>query len=218
MDSKIKDELGSKSVKQAWIFVFILLAVAVVVFFVVDEAEPKPRSVSIEDGVLMSSTGSVLLKTEDLPDEISVTQDSSFSVDGEITGAILSPDRSWVAISTREVTHDIGWLLEVDGRNLYPVAFQYGGEVFVGGWSLNSQYFDFAISNPVPQQRIKIIDRENINDFVSETGIDIVMEGEVDMQPEFVVYERGAWQNDEFCLVFRESEHCLTIEEIASMR
>jgi hypothetical protein len=105
----------------------------------------------------MTLGGTRLLSINDFPDSIKVSAEAEFGSSDTIKGAMLSPDRKWVAIAVGGAAHDFGWVYNIATKKLTPVIFSYGGGVEVKQWSSATKVV-FSVTTPQPATSDKTID------------------------------------------------------------
>ncbi len=168
--------------------------------------EPGVESISVKENKIIDQDDNSLLTSEDLPDRIAVSEEAEFGIRGAISGAALSPDGKWIALSTRGAVHGAGWLYPIGRDEVRAVAFQYGGEVRVLGWRSDGQYVAFERRTPRPSTFLTIVSPEADGKFPATTGSSV--ESPI---PEAVVSEI-AWKNGDLCFVVRERPFCVDPE------
>lgn len=102
--------------------------------------------------------GSQEINISQFADEIEVAEDTVFGSSDRITGAALSPNGTWIAISVGGAAHDFGWLYNTSTKALRPVVFQYGGGVELKHWSADSTKVTFLVTTPEPKTIETVID------------------------------------------------------------
>jgi hypothetical protein len=131
-----------------------------------DQAQVPPAALTIAqvtDSAITLSSGTII-SINDFADEVTVAEDTKFGSSDKIKAANLSPDKKRLSIAVAGAAHDFGWIYEVDTKNLFPVVFQYGGEVDLGGWK-NSTEVAFVVTTPEPKTIEKIIDLNNLDEY-----------------------------------------------------
>lgn len=178
-----------------------------------NENEAPVEDISLSEESIEDQEGDVLISADDVPGSIQVSENSEFGVSGSFTSAKLSGDKEWIAFATGGAAHDAGWLYEIRTEEVLPVAFQYGGGVEVIEWSPDSQYVAFMIGSPAPSEHILIVDRENIEGYVSEIGHQVMVEEQAGMNPPFsYTFER--WESPHtLCFTFEDrDEECINVK------
>lgn len=207
--------MGNKlSRKQIFILVFVLAAIAA--FFGAFYSVDKNRINSIEwnENQITTETEEVLLTAEEVPSSIQVSEHSEFGVSGPFRDVSLSPDKEWIAFSMSGAAHGSGWIYEIDSQRTIPVAFQYGGGIEIIEWSPDSQYVAFNIGTPAPSEYIKVVNRDNIDEFASETGEQLRLDGEAGLTPPFS-YEFIEWrQPHTICYSLNDDQDCLDMSSV----
>lgn len=120
-------------------------------------------------------SGKKILSIDDFPDQIEVAEGVYFGSSTFFTGAILSPDRSYIAITVSGGVHEFGWLYDLRNNKIIPVAFSFDGGVEVKRWKNNIEVV-FNITSPKPAISEKVINTNSLPDFPrlkSATGAEI---------------------------------------------
>lgn len=202
------------SKKQIFILVFVLATAAALYGVFYDGGEDKISSIEWNEDQITTETGEVLLTAEEVPSSMQVSSNSEFGVAGPFQEVSLSPDKEWIAFAMTGVAHGAGWIYEIDSENIYPAAFQYGGGVEIIEWSPDSQYIAFNIGTPAPTEYIKVVNRDNIAEYVSETGEQLRLDGEAGLTPPFS-YEFVEWQAPHtICYSLNDDEDCLDMSSV----
>lgn len=94
--------------------------------------------------------GRNIISINDFPDEVQVSADSVFGSSEDFTGALVSPDGKWLAITITGGVHEFGWLYEFSTEKLIPVAFSFDGGVTIKKWQNNDEII-FEITSPKPE-------------------------------------------------------------------
>lgn len=169
-------------------------------------------SITWNKSEISDSNGNVIISSEELPGSMQVSENSEFGVRGDISSVSLSPDKEWIAFSVNGAVHAGGWLYDIKSKSLSPVVFQYGGGVEVLEWSPDSHYVAFNVGTPAPTEYVKIVDRNNIKEFVSETGKQLRLDEENGLTPPFS-YEFNEWRSPHTaCVSLREASKCFNME------
>ncbi|MCC5809758.1 MAG: hypothetical protein JJU06_05235 [Ectothiorhodospiraceae bacterium] len=157
--------------------------------------QPRERaSVEISDHAVRDGEGTVLLDMEAIPGNIQVTGDTWFGASGRFVGGALSPDGTWLAVSTMGAAHGAGWLLATGENHPYPAAFQYGGTVEPGPWSEDGRYATFLRESPGPGRMLEVVDREALADTVEENATPVRLPEHADTVPPETRYQAIAWR------------------------
>lgn len=206
--------MNNFSKKHIFIMVFILATVAGLygVFYSADS--DKINSIEWNENQIMRENGEVLLTAEEVPSSMQVSENSEFGVEGPFENVKLPPDKKWIAFAINGAAHGSGWLYEIDSKKVFPAAFQYGGGVEIIEWSPDSQYIAFNIGTPAPSEYIKVVNRDNIAKFVSETGEQLRLDGEAGLTPPFS-YEFIEWQAPhKICYALNDEQDCLDMSSL----
>lgn len=173
------------------------------------------ESIQWDENSIEDQDGNILVSSEGMPDTIQVSENTEFGVSGSFTGAELSPDKEWIAFSVNGAAHGSGWLYEIATDNISPVAFQYGGGVNTIQWSPDSQFMAFQVGTPAPSEHILLVNRKNIEGYVSEIGQMIQVEEQAGTNPPFT-YEFIRWQAPHtICYSFDGgSEQCVNAKNV----
>ncbi len=180
-----------------------------------DTDEPTVTGITANEESITDQNGNTLVEVDNLPGGIQVSEDASFGASGAISGAQLSPDNEWIAFATRGAAHDAGWLYEVASEEVTPVAFQYGGGIEVVEWSPDAQFIAFQAGTPAPSEHIVLVDRTDIDGYVSEVSHQIEVDAQAGVNPPFA-YEFNRWEEPHtICFTFEEQgEQCLEAEQV----
>lgn len=119
--------------------------------------------------------GKTILSINDFPDEIEVAKDTFFGSSVFFTGAVMSPDRTYISITISGGVHEFGWLYEIKSEKIIPVAFSFDGGVKIDKWKNNNEVI-FNITSPQPATSELIVDINNLPLYPklkSNTGAEI---------------------------------------------
>ncbi len=177
-----------------------------------DVEEPDlPTSIDTSTEDIRDQDGEVLLAIDDLPDEIRPDEDASFGGPTRFTNAVLSDDGRWIAIGSAGVAHGYGSLYDVVEQEHHYVAFQFEGEVAPYSWSPDDRFALFLVRSPAPIQSLKVVDRDDIQEFVEDTGFVVEVDREGDLEPPFS-YEPTEWRDPHtLCFEFEGDEYCVDV-------
>lgn len=175
-----------------------------------DVEEPDlPTSIDVTAEYIRDQDGEVLLAIDDLPDEVYPDPDTSFGGPTRFTNAVLSDDGRWIAIGSVGVAHGYGSLFDVAEEEHHYVAFQFEGEIGPYSWSPDDRFALFIVRTPAPTELLKIVDREDIGEYIEDTGFVAEVEREAGMEPPFA-YEPTEWRDaDTLCFEFEGEEYCV---------
>ncbi len=173
------------------IIVLVLIPIAISAFFVIQKYNGPAIDVVEEDITDISNLtpasplvwkkeeikyeGKTILSINDFPDEIEVAEGIFFGSSVVFTGAMLSPDRSHIAITISGGVHEFGWLYEFMTNKITPVAFSFDGGVKLKMWKNNYEVI-FDITSPKPATSELVIDVNNLPAYPrlkSNTGAEI---------------------------------------------
>ena len=159
-----------------------------------------------------TESGDTLLSIDSLPDTVRVSADAQFGSPDRFTGAALSPDSSWLALSLAGEVHAFGWLYDLSAETGSPVAFQYGGEVEFDSWSPDGRFATFVQRSPAPTSVIKLVDRQRIGSLISTTGRVIDVDAEETLDPPYA-YRIDRWEAPHtLCFRLAGREYCMDVE------
>lgn len=172
----------------------------------------RPQRIDWDAEAVVDQDGDTLLSIEAFPDEVQVSEEASFGSSERFTGASLSPDERWMAITTVGSAHTFGWLYELDTEEKHPVDFQYGGSIDLGPWSPDANFIAFLAHSPAEITTIKLVDRREIGEYVDDTGFQIQIPEEENLSPPFA-YEIEEWQAPHtLCFTLEGVQRCIDAE------
>ncbi len=176
------------------------------------------ESINQDSESITDQDGNILVSLEDFPAEVDVSSEASFGGADEITGAELSPDGEWIALTTRGAAHGFGWLYNVSRDDMEAVDFQFGGSVQVEAWEDESRYVAFRGETPRPATVFKIVEVRNIAEFPSETGFLAELPEDSAISPEEAEFENVGWEDGMFCFSADGERYCADPETEEVMR
>ncbi|MBZ0331172.1 hypothetical protein KZO25_12680 [Halomonas sp. ANAO-440] len=184
-------------------YLFLLASLAVLAGCTaspLSETTAELAPLQVGESRLHAVDGTLLLHIKDIPGSIHVDADTEFGASEQFTGASLSPDGEWLAVTTDGVAHSAGWLVRVGNRDPQPAAFQYGGDLALGPWSENGRYAVFEAEGPAPSHTLAVVDRQNLGATVSENSAAVRIPDHEAQVPAHARYTAVGWRSGE--LVF----------------
>ena len=188
--------------------VLVLILIAISAFFVIqnyngtatgmidnnttDSSNLTPTSSLVWEKDEIKYDGKSILSINDFPDEIEVAQGIFFGSSVGFTGAMLSPDRSYIAITISGGVHEFGWLYEFESEKITPVAFSFDGGVTLKKWKNNNELI-FDITSPKPATSELVVDIKNLPEYPrlkSNTGAEIRGEMGASGCPEMMIINK----------------------------
>jgi hypothetical protein len=170
------------------------------------------RTIDWDDDTVFDAAGDTILSIESLSDTILVSEESRFGSSNRFTGAKLSPDGRWLAVTVAGAVHQFGWLYDLSTHGRHPVAFQYGGAVRIEAWSPDGRFAAFIEESPAPTTTIKVVDRQSLGDFVRKTSYTIHADKEGTLDPPYS-YKIDRWQKPRtLCFCLDEVNYCMDAE------
>jgi hypothetical protein len=156
---------------------------------------PSSEELKITETEIRFASGRTLIHIDDMPGSIPVDEKTEFGAVTHFTGAVLSPDRKWLAVTTSGTSHSAGWLFGIETENLIPAAFQYGGSVKTGEWNGQGRYVIFIEESPAPGQTLSVTDSESSGSTVTETSAPVRLPGHTGCVPPETKYIPTEWDN-----------------------
>jgi len=178
-----------------------------------DDPGTPPEPLSHDEEAIRDADGTVLFHRDSLPDEVSVSEGSTFGSSGQITGVAGPSVAGRVAFTSVGVAHGYGWLLD-PGVEATPVlaVFQYGGEVEVVGWDDSGRFAAFVVETPAGSSELRITDTEATGPYPEDRTRPVTLPEAEELSPEVRIYEDPEWEEGALCFTFHGDRRCLDPE------
>lgn len=152
-------------------------------------------SVSVSEERIQSQEGDLLISLDQIPRSIQVDEDSDFQAADRFLAADASPSGEWLAVITGGVAHSAGWLVDIEGEQIFPAGFQYGGSLQPGPWSPDGRWFVFIHEGPAGDRVLWVTDSDALGSTVRESSTPVRTPDHDETDPSQRIYEIEGWED-----------------------
>lgn len=155
------------------------------------------QELTVLDEQINDYRGIELVTLSQLPGRVRVSADSEFGAHGRFVQADMSPNGEYIALTTVGAAHAAAWVYSTDTDEVWPAAFQYGGDLTLGSWHPDSSYLVINHQPPSGGSGLSIVDIASLGNMVEDANQMVRVPQHDELAPEQHDYNALDWEDGE---------------------
>lgn len=181
------------------LYVCILIAVLTgIISCSPSERQPSHQilELTVLDNEIRDYRGNTLLTLSQLPNRVYLDADTNFSAHTRFVQAKMSPKGNYIAVTTSGTAHAAAWVYSEAQNEIWPAAFQYGGNLEISLWQENAKYLTFMHQPPAGGTLLSVADIGRLSETLEISSTPVKVPQHDDYPPERHDYKALDWDGD----------------------